>query len=126
MVEKLFDDNLRTTFHHVQSGIGCVVYNAFGQDMLEMLRKEVIVKTLDAHIAKIFDTNAAAGRVSKRLLTSSSFMARVATLAQRITDTKMDAKKYSLSNSSREPMDTIKTVDEDSKSLPSRSDSGSE
>lgn len=52
--------------------------------MLELLRNEVIENTLivfkntlDAHIAKFFDTDAAAYRLSQRLLTLNTFIAPI-------------------------------------------------
>lgn len=47
--------------------------------MPDPLRKDVTGETLDAHLAKLFDTDASADRLSRDLLTSSSFMALIAT-----------------------------------------------
>lgn len=46
--------------------------------MLELLYEDVICDTLDAFIAKFFDTDEASDRLSKQLLTSSSFMTPIA------------------------------------------------
>lgn len=93
MIEKSRDDILRTSFYKAQSGIRTVVYKAAEQVMLDVLRKDVIGKKLDAHIAKFLDTNAAPKCLSKRLLASSSFMVLNATFARRKTDTEIKERK---------------------------------
>lgn len=49
-----------------KSSIWSVVYIVFEQVMLDLLHKHVISDTLDAHISKLFDTYAAADRLSER------------------------------------------------------------
>lgn len=44
-----------------------VVHIVVEQAILDLLRKDVIGKTLDAHIAKPFDTDAVPDRLSKSL-----------------------------------------------------------
>lgn len=71
MTEELLDDILRKSFHNVQGDIQSVIYSVNEQEMLDLLRKDKVGETLDAHIPKIFDTNAATERLSKSLLTLS-------------------------------------------------------
>lgn len=59
------------------------MYNVREQVMLYLLRKDVMGETLEAHISKSFDTYAAADRLLKKDLTSSSFMALIATFVRR-------------------------------------------
>lgn len=47
------------------------------QIMLYLIRMDVIGDTLDAHEAKLFDTDAAADKLSQRLLTSNTFVAQL-------------------------------------------------
>lgn len=46
------DDVLRASFHNVSSRIRSVVYNVADHITAEVLRKDVIGKTLAKHIAK--------------------------------------------------------------------------
>lgn len=62
-----------------------------------LARMEVVADTLDAHIAQYFNTDVATDKLSKRLLTSSAFMAQIATCLRHIMDTAMEDKKYSVS-----------------------------
>lgn len=55
--------------------------------MLDLLYKDVIVDTLDAHI---FDTHAVANSMLKRLLTSNTFMAPFAIFVKGKNDTAME------------------------------------
>lgn len=63
-----------------------VVYNIVQQVMLDLLRKEVICKTLNAHFAKFFNREAATYRPSRKILTLSSIMAPVVPFVRRSTD----------------------------------------
>lgn len=54
--------------------------------MLDVLREEGIKETMDAYVVKFFDTNVAAGNLSKNLLTSSSCEALISTFLRRKTD----------------------------------------
>lgn len=49
---------------------------------MDLLRKDVNGKTLEVHRAKLFDTYVAGNTLSKKLLTSSSFMASVVTFVR--------------------------------------------
>lgn len=91
--------------------------------MLDKLCKDVVGESLNAHIAKFLNTDAAADVFSKRSLISSSFMAPIATFLRRKTDTAMEDKKYSTASTSEEPINTVQAFNENSESLPSRSDS---
>lgn len=53
---------------------------------MDFLFKDVISETMDAHIAKFSDTEAAADWPLKKLLTSSSFIAPTATFLRCQTD----------------------------------------
>lgn len=55
MIEEWLEEILWKSFHNVQSCIQSVIYNVVEQDMLNLLRKDVIKETIDAHIAKFFD-----------------------------------------------------------------------
>lgn len=67
-----------------------------------VLHKEVVVETLDAHIAKCFDTNATADRFSKRLMIPSSFMAGSGSFVKCMTNTTIYKKKYIIALVSKE------------------------
>lgn len=69
-----------------KSGTRSVVYSVMEQDVLDLFQNDVIGKPVDPHIAKIFDTNAATDRLSKTLLTSSSFMVPILMFVQRKTN----------------------------------------
>lgn len=62
--------------------------------MLDLMRKEVMQETLDAHVAKLFGTGAAADWLSKRLWTRSSFMEPIATFVRHKKGTTMEDEKY--------------------------------
>lgn len=126
MVEEPLDDILRTLFLNVQSGIRSVVSSGIEQVMLDLLSKDVIGETLDAHIMENAEQDAVAEVLAKRLLAPGWFMALVATLARRETDSAMKEKNFSVAYPSTEPMDTAKMVDDISESPSIRSDSGSD
>lgn len=63
--------------------------------MLDQLRKDLIAKTLDAHIPNCFDTVVAADGLAKRLLASDSFLAPIATFVRCETNTLME-KEYNV------------------------------
>lgn len=79
LVEGSLDDIPCTSYCNAQSGIRSVVYRVLEQVMLDLLRKDVIEETMDAHIAKVLNTYAAADEISEKLLTSSSFIAPITT-----------------------------------------------
>lgn len=60
VLEESLENILRESFHNWQSGIRSVVYNVLEQVILDLLRKDVIGETLEAHIGKVFDTDEAA------------------------------------------------------------------
>lgn len=68
------------------SGIRSLMYNVSEEVILDLPRKDVICKTLNAHIAKPLDTDVAADMLPKKLVTSSSFMPPIATFGRRKTD----------------------------------------
>lgn len=125
MIKEWLNNILRTSFHNAQSSIRSVVYNVFEPAMLNLLGQDVIDETLDAQIAKFFDTDAATEGLSKRLLTWSSFMEPIGTLDRRKTNKVMEEKKYNVAYAVKEPMDTVPAVS-DSKSPPKLSDSGND
>lgn len=63
LMEESLYSLLRQWPHSTQCGIRSVVYNILDQVMLDLLGKDVIRDTLGAHIAKLFDTDAAANRL---------------------------------------------------------------
>lgn len=80
LVEKALHDAVHNTFHRTQRGVLSVSKNAFEQVISDFLRKDFIGETLD---------------VSRRLLTSTSFMAQIATFVRRETATAMKDRIYS-------------------------------
>lgn len=125
-IEESLNDILRKLLHNPQSGIHSGVYNVVDEVMLNLLHKDVILDTLDGHVAKIFDTEAAADRLSKRFLTSSTFMESIATFMRSKTYTTMAQQKFSTTVARKDPMDTVETYKDDDESSPSRKDSGSD
>lgn len=82
MAEELVDDILRMPFNQEQSDIRSIVNNVAEQDFLDLLRNSVIGQMLDAHIAKFFDTDAAAEGLSKRMLAWNFFSDPIATFVR--------------------------------------------
>lgn len=82
-VKEALDDVLCKTLHNTQSGVRYAVYTVVEQVMLDLLRKDVIGGKSDTHSAKFFDMDQAIKRFSKRLGTSTSFIAPIATLVRR-------------------------------------------
>lgn len=93
--------------------------------MLHMLRKHVMTETLDARIANFLDTDEGAGGFTKRLLTSTCFMAAVATIVRCNTDTSIEYMGSCTSVALKRLMDIISELDDDSQSPLGRSDSRS-
>lgn len=71
MVKEALDDVLRKMLHNTQRGVQSIIYNFVEQVVLDLLLKDVIGKSLNAHTLKSFDTDASAEGLRKRLLTSS-------------------------------------------------------
>lgn len=90
--------------------------------MLDLLRKDGILDTLDARIAELFDTNAAVNRFSHRVLTSNTFMAPIATFVRRKADKAME-QKYSTAFVTKDQMDTLEIDNDVDDWPPSGSDS---
>lgn len=82
LVQESLDDILRPSYNNARSEIRLVVNNVLEQVRLDLLRKAVLCEMLDAYIAKFIDTDAAADRLWKKLLTSSSFMVPIATFVR--------------------------------------------
>lgn len=114
MIEDAPDDVLGKTFHILPSGVWTVASKIFEQIMLSLRWKNGIGGTLEAHIAKFFDTGESSEWFSKRMLTAISSMVRIATFVQGKTDLAMRNKKCSTTIASKEPVDTIPTFDDDS------------
>lgn len=125
-MEELLDDIFWKSLHNAQSGTRSVVYNFVDRAMLDLLRKDIIGETLDARIAKIFDTKAAADKFSKKLFTSTSFVARIGTFLRHKTDINMQHKEYSSVFSLKDQTDAVETYSDVGKSPTSRSNSRDE
>lgn len=65
MVKEKLDEILRTSFHNTESSLRSVDYNVVEPVALDVVHKGNIEETLDAHMAKFFDSNAAARRVKQ-------------------------------------------------------------
>lgn len=87
IVEKTLDDILGTSYLNTQSGFYLVVYIVVEQFRLDLLREDVIGETLNAHIAELFDMDAATNRVFEKILMWSSFIAPITMFVQRKTET---------------------------------------
>lgn len=79
-------------------------------------------ETLEAHLAKFFNTNASAGWLAKKLPASSSYMAPISAFVRRKLHNAVEDKKYSTTFASKEPIDMVQTLKDDRKPLPRRSD----
>lgn len=75
--------------------------------ILELLQQGVIGDTLDANIANTFHSDAAAERLSKRLLTSITIIAPTVTFVRGKTDTAMEDKTYNTSFLTKDWIDTV-------------------
>lgn len=82
IAEESLDDILRTSHHNDHSGVCSVKKNIMEQVMLYLLREDVAEEITDAHIAKFFYINAASQRLSKKLVTSSSFIVPIASVVR--------------------------------------------
>lgn len=91
-----------------------------------LVRKLVIGETLDAHVAKNFDTEAAVDGLSNRLLTPSSLLAPITAFIRRKINTTMENKKYSVTYTSKELKDIAELYYDESEPQPSYLKSGSE
>lgn len=65
MIKKFLEERLSASFKNAQSSIESVVYKVVEQVVLDLLRKEIMGETMDSHIAKLFDTDAACDRLWK-------------------------------------------------------------
>lgn len=118
---------MRTSYHNAQSGIRSVVYNLVEQVMLDLFRNDFIGEKFEAHVAKAFDTEAAADRLLNKVLTSGSFIKPIATVVRRKRDSAIAKKETVASKASkREQIDAIETHKVGIDSLSSRSKSDSE
>lgn len=80
-VREALDDYLPEGFRNAQNGVRSVVYDIAEQVILHRLREEVIKETLVIHITSYFDMDEATEKLSKRLLTWTSSIARIATFS---------------------------------------------
>lgn len=92
LIDELLDDILRKLIHNGQSRIPSVVYNVDEQMMLDVLVKNVMGDTWDAHIAKFFHTNAAVDKLSQRLLILNTVITPITTFLRPRTDVSMEQK----------------------------------
>lgn len=90
--------------------------------MLNLLGKEVIGDTLDAHIAKFNESNAVAYRWSQRLLGSSTAMAPIETIVWRKNITAVE-QKSSTEFATKDPTDVVERYKDVHDSSVSGSDS---
>lgn len=120
------EDTLQSSFNDTQTSLRSLLNNIVEKVVLDRLRNEVIGKMLDAHIVKMFYTHATAERLSKSLLSSSSFRASTATFVTRKRDAAMEDKKYTSTFASKELISNVETYTGDSESPDSPSDSGSD
>lgn len=67
-VEKALRDVLPKTFHNEQRDIRPFEFIIVEQDMLDLLRKDVIGEMLDVHNSKFFETGEATEELSNRCL----------------------------------------------------------
>lgn len=118
MVDKAVDEVLRKSFSRAQSGVRSVVYNVVGQVMLNLLCKNVIEETLDAHVTNNMITYEVAKGLSERLLTLCSFMVPIVTLVRRKPDLAKKIDKMSPTYASKELMSTVKQYNDESESSP--------
>lgn len=78
IIEESPKDILCTSYLNTRTSICSVNYNVVEAVMLYLQRKDIIDKTLDAHIATVLNTDAVGDRLSKMLLTWSSIIALIA------------------------------------------------
>lgn len=123
-IKTALDDVLRKILSNSQSGVQSIVYNFVWQVMLSLLRRDVIGKRLESHIAKSLHMDEAVRGLSKGLCTAISFLARTAIFVRRETDRAMVDKIFSETRAPKEPMSNLPTFEDDSQSPSSRSESG--
>lgn len=94
---------------------------------MALSRKKVISQSMDCVIPKLFHTNTAADRLLKRLLTSISLLAPIATLVRRRTDSAFtDRSSVAPKAPKKELKEATDAYGNFIGKLKSRSDSGSE
>lgn len=126
-MERSLSHILCKTVHNSQTGILSGRHTIVEQELLDLLRKDIIRETLKVHMAKLFGTNTAADRPSKWLLTSTMFLEPIATFLRRQTDTAHGTinKKYNTLFWTRFTIDIVQMFIGLYESTPSRYDSGS-
>lgn len=93
MGHEALDEVLRKRLHNVRSEVRIFVYNVAEHVMLDLLSKDGIGKTLNAHTEKYFDNDRAAEMSLNRSLTSQLIWAPMMTNAILKPDSAMDNKK---------------------------------
>lgn len=126
MVEKAFDNILRTPFHKLTKRHTISrAYRRWAQ-LIGPIEWRLHQRTLGAHNARLFDYNAAAYRLSKRELNSSTYVALISTFIRCEKDSATEGKNFCTDISTKVPTGIVTTyidVNESPKSLPdSKSD----
>lgn len=93
--------------------------------MFDLLRKDVFGEIIDAHKAKLFDTDVIIDRLSSRMLTLSTFITSTVTFIRCNTDTAIKQREYSTAFTTDHKI-TVKTYNDVDELPPSSSDSGSD
>lgn len=77
MVGEALDEFLCTSLPNAKNVVRSEVRNVVKQLVYNMLHKDIVEESLDAHVANVFDIYAAAERLLKKFLTFSSSMAPI-------------------------------------------------
>lgn len=113
LVAESLDTILRNSYNKAWSGIRSVEYNVRKQLLLDSLREEVIAETLEPHVRKYFDNDAAADRLSKKLLTSRAFVVPIATLVRHRTDSAIACQNTVIGRESKDEPLSARAAHED-------------
>lgn len=115
------------SYHNAQVGTYYVVYNLLEQVVMERLSRDTIGETWNAHIAKPFNTFAAADRLSRRVPTSRWFMAMVTMFLPRRMDSAIaDLNTVLTKTSKKDPVAVAEASSDASEALQSLPHSGNE
>lgn len=122
--EKPLDEISRTLSGQAKRDIKSVLYNAVEQVVLGLAGKDLNIKKLDARKPMLLDTKPLKEGMLKRLLALSSLMMTIAPFLSSKKPTKIKEKKYDTAFASKLLVGTVQSCRADSKSLPSRCNSG--
>lgn len=120
LVADSLNDILQCTYEKSRTGARYVVYNVVKQIIFDLLRRDLMDKTLDQHIAKYFNTSDTVERVRANVVSKNAFMAPITAFIQRCTSKAVDTECIA---TEMEIQMKLQTVDADAKHVTKKSSS---